>query len=81
MNNPTLYIFSGLPVSGKSTLAQLLSRRIGAMYICIDTVEQGIRELCGFKVEGEGYRLIYRILRDNLNLGLSVISNYKTHER
>ena len=75
MNTATLYIFSGLPASGKSTLAQLLSRRVGAMYLRIDTVEQGIRDLFDFKVEGEGYRLSYRILKDNLNLGLSVIAD------
>ncbi|WP_274015938.1 AAA family ATPase [Vibrio parahaemolyticus] len=75
MSTPTLYIFSGLPASGKSTLAKLLSQRTGAMYARIDTVEQGIRELCNFKVEGEGYRLSYRIIRDNLALGLSAISD------
>ncbi|EGQ9697137.1 AAA family ATPase [Vibrio parahaemolyticus] len=75
MSTPTLYIFSGLPASGKSTLAKLLSHRTGAMYARIDTVEQGIRELCNFKVEGEGYRLSYRIIRDNLALGLSAISD------
>ncbi len=75
LSTPTLYIFSGLPASGKSTLAKLLSHRTGAMYARIDTVEQGIRELCNFKVEGEGYRLSYRIIRENLALGLSAISD------
>ena len=32
-----------------------ISHRIGAMYARIDTVEQGIRKLCNFKVTG--YRL------------------------
>ena len=72
---PTLYIFSGLPASGKSTLAKLLSHRTGAMYVRVDTIEQGLRDLCNFKVEGEGYRLSYRIIRDNLALGLSAISD------
>ncbi|WP_059123223.1 AAA family ATPase [Vibrio sp. MEBiC08052] len=75
MNFPTLYIFSGLPASGKSTLAKLLSRRTGAMYVRIDTIEQGLRDLCHLQVEGEGYRLSYRIIRDNLALGLSAISD------
>ncbi|MDA0129494.1 AAA family ATPase [Vibrio sp. MarTm2] len=75
MESSTLYIFSGLPASGKSTLAKLLSHRIGATYIRIDTVEQGIRDLCNFQVEGEGYRLSYRIIRDNLALGLSAVSD------
>ncbi|WP_419831505.1 AAA family ATPase [Endozoicomonas atrinae] len=49
------YIFSGLPASGKSTLAQLLSKHLTAMYIRIDTIEQGLRDLCSLKVEGESY--------------------------
>ncbi len=61
MSNPTLFIFSGLPGSGKSTLAKELSKVTGATYLRIDTVEQAIRDLCNFKVEGEGYRLSYRV--------------------
>ncbi|WP_178006195.1 AAA family ATPase [Marinospirillum perlucidum] len=75
MNTPTLYIFSGLPASGKSTLAQLLSQKTGAVYIRIDTLEQGLRDVCHIQVEGEGYRLGYRMIRDNLALGLSAISD------
>lgn len=45
------------------------------MYLRIDTVEQGLRDLCNFKVEGEGYRLSYRIAQDNLRLGTSVIAD------
>lgn len=75
MNNTILYIFSGLPASGKSTLAKLLAAKTGATYVRIDTVEQGLRDLCSFKVEGEGYRLSYRIIRDNLELGNSCISD------
>jgi len=75
MRRPILYIFSGLPSSGKSTLAQELAKVTGAVYLRIDTVEQGLRDLCKFKVEGEGYRLSYRIAQDNLNLGISVIAD------
>jgi predicted kinase len=75
MNRPTLYIFAGLPGCGKTTLAKELSKVLGATYLRIDTVEQGIRELCDFKVGGEGYRLSYRVATDNLNLGHSVIAD------
>ena len=73
--NPTLYIFSGLPGSGKSTLAKELARYIGAMYLRIDTIEQAIRDLCDFNVEGEGYGLSYRVAADNLALENSVIAD------
>ncbi len=61
-----LYIFSGLPGSGKSTLSKWLSAHLGAVYLRIDTIEQALRDLCAFDVQGEGYRLAYRIARDNL---------------
>lgn len=71
----TLYIFSGLPASGKSTLAQRLSKEIQAAYFRIDTIEQGVYDLCKFKVTSEGYRLSYRIIADNLKLGVSCIAD------
>jgi predicted kinase len=70
-----LYIFSGLPGSGKSTLSKWLSVRVGAVYLRIDTIEQALRELCSFDVQGEGYRLAYRVARDNLLLGSSVVAD------
>jgi predicted kinase len=70
-----IYIFSGLPGVGKSTLAKCLAGKINAVYIRIDTIEQGIRDLCNINVQGEGYRLAYRIVEDNLKIGNSVISD------
>lgn len=73
--SPILYIFSGLPGSGKSSLSKLVARELHAIYLRIDTIEQGLRDLCSFDVEGEGYRLAYRIASDNLRLGLSVVAD------
>ncbi len=72
---PTLYIFSGLPGSGKSTLSKALAAQVGAVYLRIDTIEQALRELCSFDVQGEGYGLAYRLARDNLRLGASVVAD------
>lgn len=72
---PTLFIFAGLPGSGKSTLAKHLAVVVPALYLRIDTVEQGLRDVCGIKVEGEGYRLSYRLAADNLRLGLNVVAD------
>lgn len=68
-----LYIFSGLPGAGKTTLAKNISKKLEAVYIRIDTIEQGIRDLCDFNVQGEGYRLAYRIIADNLIIGNNVV--------
>jgi len=70
-----LFIFSGLPAVGKSTLAKCIVKRYKAVYCRIDTIEQGLRDLCKINVQGEGYRLIYRIVADNLNLGNNVVAD------
>lgn len=75
MSKPTLYIFSGLPGSGKTTLSRLLAKNVGAAYIRIDTIEQALRDLCSINVQGEGYRLAYRVASDNLNTGVSVVAD------
>jgi len=71
----TLFIFSGLPGSGKTTLSQKLAQQSNAVHLRIDTIEQALRDLCNINVEGEGYRLAYRIAADNLRLGLDVVAD------
>lgn len=71
----TLYIFSGLPGTGKTALAQRLAVRCKAAYLRIDIIEQALRDLCKIDVRGEGYRLSYRIAADNLRSGMSVIAD------
>ena len=75
ITKPVLFILSGLPASGKSALAKLLAKEYDAVYLRIDTVEQGLRDICGLDVQGEGYRLSYRIAADNLKLEHNVIAD------
>jgi predicted kinase len=70
-----LYVFSGLPGTGKTTLSQRLAAELGAVHLRIDTIEQALRDLCGIDVQGEGYRLAYRLAADNLRLGASVVAD------
>lgn len=72
---PSLLIFSGLPASGKSTLAQEIAKQTQSVYLRIDTIEQALRDLYRIDVQGEGYGLAYRIAADNLRLGLSVVAD------
>ena len=71
----TLYLFAGLPGSGKSTLAERLAQHVGAAYVRIDTIEQALRDVCALQVQGEGYRLAYRLAADNLRLDMSVVAD------
>jgi len=73
--SPFLYIFSGLPATGKTILSRKLAKYLNAFYLRIDTVEQALRDLCSINVQGEGYRLSYRIAADNLKLGMSVVAD------
>jgi predicted kinase len=72
---PTLYIFAGLPGSGKSTLAQELAKRLSAVYVRIDTIEQKLKDLQVAEITTEGYEVGYRIAAENLQLGLSVVAD------
>lgn len=74
-SSATLYILAGLPACGKTTLARSLARRVGAAHLRIDTIEQVLRELCSVDVQGEGYRLGYRVAADILSAGISVIAD------
>lgn len=75
LSMPTLYIFSGLPGTGKSTLAALLCKHLGASYIRVDTIEQSLKDICDLDVDTQGYDLAYRVASDNLNQGLDVVGD------
>lgn len=72
-----LYIFSGLPGTGKSTIAKLLSKKLGTVYLRVDTVEQAIASASEQnKVIGpEGYFVLYELARENLQLGARVVTD------
>ncbi len=58
---------------GKSTLAAALARRIRAVNLRIDTVEQALRNV-GLTVSGpEGYLVARDLAEDNLRIGHAVI--------
>jgi predicted kinase len=74
---PTLIAFAGLPGTGKTTIARELARRIGAVYLRIDTIEQALRTSRPFagEIEDAGYRAAIALAEDNLRQGLDVITD------
>lgn len=75
VTKPVLYIFAGLPGSGKTTLATMLASAVGAAHVRIDTIEQVLRDICGIDVTDEGYRLAYRVAGDVLRSNVSVVAD------
>jgi predicted kinase len=70
-----LYIFSGLPGTGKSTLSSALAIELQATYLRVDVVEQAMRD-AGTWVDGPaGYVVCYAIASQNLLLGHDVIAD------
>ena len=70
-----IYIFGGLPGTGKSTLSANLARHLNAVYIRIDTIEQAMRDSGVTEIGEKGYIAGNRLALDNLSLGNTVVAD------
>jgi predicted kinase len=72
-----LIVFGGLPGTGKTAIAQELARRLGAVYLRIDSIEQAIRGSMAIArpLDDLGYRVAYAVAEDNLRAGRTVIAD------
>jgi predicted kinase len=70
-----LIVFSGLPGTGKTTIATNLATRTSAVYLRIDTIEQAIRDSGALAqdVGRSGYRVANELALSNLRFGSTVI--------
>ena len=72
-----LIVFSGLPGTGKSTLAKALATHLQAVYLRIDSIEQALRDSGALRqdVDTSGYQVANIIALDNLKAGLKVVAD------
>jgi predicted kinase len=71
-----LIAFGGLPGTGKTTVARALARKLAAVYLRIDTLEQAYASVSGGRDIGPaGYLAAYAVAKENLSLGLTVVAD------
>jgi predicted kinase len=72
-----LIVLAGLPGAGKSTLARALARRIGAIWLRADSIEQAIKAsgVVPGDLKDAGYRAAQAVAEDNLRLGRDVVAD------
>jgi predicted kinase len=72
-----LIVFAGLPGTGKSSIARELARELGAVWLRVDSIEQGMRDsgVVRESIDDAGYRAGYAVAVDNLRLGRTVVAD------
>jgi predicted kinase len=72
-----LIVLSGLPGTGKSTIARALAIALAAVHVRVDTIEQACRASGMLKGEvgPAGYIVAYGVAADNLRIGRTVIAD------
>lgn len=70
-----LFIFGGLPATGKTELSKFLATSLNAAYIRIDTIEQELKNKGLNDIYDEGYQIGFSLALDNLKNGIPVVAD------
>ena len=74
-----MLIFGGLPGTGKSSIASIVARNLGAVYLRMDSLEQALVDSGLVKEQWDlgpaGYYAGYALAKDNLRLGNKVVAD------
>lgn len=77
-DSPVLIALTGLPGSGKTTLARALAKQLGAVHVRVDVIETALVEAGAVSLRDHpdaGYRVAYALAADHLRSGVSVIAD------
>jgi predicted kinase len=72
-----LIVLSGLPGTGKTTIAKALVARLAATYVRVDEIEHAIARHAGSgsNIGPTGYHIAYALAASNLKLGNAVVAD------
>jgi predicted kinase len=74
-SGPILFVFGGLPGTGKTTVSQALAQKLGATYLRIDAIEQALKAAGIGDVGAAGYTVANALAEANLRLHQSVVAD------
>ena len=73
---PLLIAFSGLPGTGKTTIARAIASELSATFLRVDDIEQAILKTSpACEIGAAGYAVANSIAEANLILGMSVVAD------
>lgn len=72
-----LIVLSGLPGTGKTTIARTLAAKIAAAYLRIDAIEHALNQqiATGHQRDTAGYAVAYALATSNLRIGNHVVAD------
>jgi predicted kinase len=72
-----LIVLGGLPGTGKTAIARSLARKLNAVHLRIDTIEQALRSCDVLKADvgPAGNVIAYGLAEDNLRIGKIVVAD------
>lgn len=73
--SPILIVLSGLPGTGKTTIAKAFVAKHSAVYVRVDEIEHALKRGSGTDVGPAGYEVAFAVASSNLDMGNVVVAD------